>query len=88
MTNSKALDALRLVIAYLYRLVREDIEDAGALLTAFSGGEDIQRCLGLGKVTKGQFEDTMEIESFIASLKEVQDLLLGLLPGTKHYYLH
>lgn len=86
MTNSKALDALRLAIAYLYRLARDDIEDAGALLTTFSG-EGIQRCLGLKKVTEGQFANTKDEELYIASLRECQDLLLGLLSGTKHYYL-
>jgi hypothetical protein len=38
MTNSKALDALDLVIAYIHRLVSKDIEDASALRTAISGG--------------------------------------------------
>jgi hypothetical protein len=74
MTNSKALDVLGLVISYLYRLAREDIEDASALRIAISGGEDMRR--RLDKAT-----------TIIASQSKRHDFMLSLLPETKHFYL-
>lgn len=89
MTNPKTFDAFDLVIAFLYRLVSKDTEAASALLTAIltaiSGGEDTQR--RKNKITEGHERHIKEIELPIASLKQRQDVLRGLLRTTEHYYL-
>lgn len=85
MNNQKTFDALDLVIAYLHRLVSKDIDDASALLTAISGGEDLQR--RKFNLTERHERQTKEIELSIASLKQRQDVLHGSLRRTKRYYL-
>ena len=85
MADSKALDALGLVVAYLHRLVREKSEDASALRTAISGGEDMQS--PIEELTELHEIYREEAESHIALLKQLYGIMPSFLFETTHYHL-